>query len=335
MRPAQLAADLAAVNYQQRRAAEFIRTIRCFATAALKGLPPAAVAERAGDQEIAQVFKDASPAARLSDLPGVAAMASAFATTMRGRSAVDTILPSAVRVPWRSRIGIMAFSGGGTPAEARAKPVGRLALLPDEMQHHKASAIAVLSNDLLTAPDAPIDAIRAELAGALATAQDGPFVQHLLSGVTPITSTGDPESDVFAALNDITRGAGARLVWLAGEDAFDQWSALPEAMTPRALSNVALCDAIDADALVLVDASQVAISDAGVVPDMASHAALEMDDEPHAAADSPPAPAQLVSLWQTNSAAIRLERELRYKRLTAAAVAVISGVSWFAEGSPA
>ncbi len=334
MRPLTLAAQAAELGLQHRRAADFVGLIRALAGSTLRGVPPATLAERAGDHNVAQILKAAAPSANLTDLPDVAAMASAFVGTMRGSSALDAVLAGgAIRVPWQSRVGLLTFAGGGVPGQGKAKPVGRVQVLPDDMEESKAVALAVLSEQLLTAADYPASSVQAELAGALANAQDVPFVAHLTSGIVATPSTGDIETDVYTALGSITRGSASRLVWLGGPSVHDQWSAMPADATPRALGNLTRCDAVTTDSLLLVDAGQVAISDGGVMPDTARHASIELDDDPAGAADSPPAAAQLVSLWQTNSVAVRLERALRYRRLRS--TAVISGVNWLATGSPA
>ena len=66
--------------------------------------------------------------------------------------------------------------------------------------------------------------------------------------------------------------------------------------------------------------------DGGVAVDMSREASLEMESEP--VGDSvTPTPTEMVSMFQTNSVAIRAERWINWKRRRAA-VAVITGVNY-------
>jgi hypothetical protein len=58
--------------------------------------------------------------------------------------------------------------------------------------------------------------------------------------------------------------------------------------------------------LILVDAAAVAMADGGVQLDVSNQAAVQMTDTP----DTPPV--IMVSLWQTNCAAVRVERVINW-----------------------
>jgi hypothetical protein len=60
---------------------------------------------------------------------------------------------------------------------------------------------------------------------------------------------------------------------------------------------------------------------------MSSEASLEMESAPTHDSVTPTG-VELVSMWQTNSVAIRAERWINWKRRRTAAVAVISGVNY-------
>lgn len=80
--------------------------------------------------------------------------------------------------------------------------------------------------------------------------------------------------------------------------------------------------------LVLVNAPDIYLADdGGVAVDMSREASLEMESEP--VGDSvTPTPTEMVSMFQTNSVAIRAERWINWKRRRTAAVAVITGVNY-------
>jgi len=84
--------------------------------------------------------------------------------------------------------------------------------------------------------------------------------------------------------------------------------------------------------VVLVNASDIYFADeGGVAVDMSREASLEMADNPSHDSDTP-APAELVSMFQTNSVAFRAERTLNWAPRRDEAVAVLDGVAW---GDPA
>jgi HK97 family phage major capsid protein/HK97 family phage prohead protease len=93
--------------------------------------------------------------------------------------------------------------------------------------------------------------------------------------------------------------------------------------------------------VVLLNASDIWLADDGqVVIDVSREASLEMSDTPtNSVADgSPLAPVatSLVSMFQTNSIAIKAERFINWSRRRAQAVAYLTGVNWSGvSGSPA
>ncbi len=82
------------------------------------------------------------------------------------------------------------------------------------------------------------------------------------------------------------------------------------------------------DNVVLVNASDVYLGDeGGVSVAMSTEASLEMSDAP---ANTPgvPTAAQLVSMFQTNSVAIRAERTIDWKLRRASGVALLTSAAW-------
>src|SRR4029077_12589065 len=85
------------------------------------------------------------------------------------------------------------------------------------------------------------------------------------------------------------------------------------------------------DIVVLANASDIYLADDGEVAiDASREASLEMSDAP-AHNSITPTPAQLVSMWQTNSVAIRAERTINWLRRRDPAVVYLTGVSWGGE----
>src|SRR5690606_15922773 len=89
---------------------------------------------------------------------------------------------------------------------------------------------------------------------------------------------------------------------------------------------------VPAGTVVLVNASDIYFADdGGVAVDMSREASLETADNPSHDSDTP-TPAELASMFQTNSVAFRAERTLNWLPRRDEAVAVLSDVAW---GAPA
>jgi hypothetical protein len=82
------------------------------------------------------------------------------------------------------------------------------------------------------------------------------------------------------------------------------------------------------DFVVLANASDIWLADDGsVVVDASREASLQMLDNPTNNSASG-TPTTMVSMWQTNSVAIRAERWINWQKRRTAAVAVLSEVNW-------
>jgi HK97 family phage prohead protease len=87
-------------------------------------------------------------------------------------------------------------------------------------------------------------------------------------------------------------------------------------------------DHVAADSVVLVNASDIYLGDeGGVAVDASMEASLEMTDAPAQDSGAPTA-AQMVSMFQTNSVAIRAERTINWARRRTQSVAYLTGVDW-------
>jgi dienelactone hydrolase len=85
------------------------------------------------------------------------------------------------------------------------------------------------------------------------------------------------------------------------------------------------------DIVILLNASDIYLADDGEISvDASREASLEMSDAP-AHNSGTPTPAQMVSMWQTNSVAIRAERTINWMRRRDPAVVYLTGVSWGGE----
>jgi hypothetical protein len=84
---------------------------------------------------------------------------------------------------------------------------------------------------------------------------------------------------------------------------------------------------VPANTVALIRGDEIWLGDeGGLRVDMSDQASLLMDDTP-ASNSTTPTPAQLVSLWQTNSVAFLVERFLNWQKRRATSV-VWANVNW-------
>ena len=81
--------------------------------------------------------------------------------------------------------------------------------------------------------------------------------------------------------------------------------------------------------VVLVNASDVYLADDGdIAIDTSREASLEMSDAPAHDSKTPTGATSLVSMFQTNTVAIRAERMISWLRRRTGSVAYLTGVDW-------
>jgi hypothetical protein len=86
--------------------------------------------------------------------------------------------------------------------------------------------------------------------------------------------------------------------------------------------------------VVLVNASDIFLADDGAVTvDVSTEASLQMSNSPTGNSATATA-VSLVSMFQTNSIALRAERFINWKRRRTSSVAFIDDVNWGSVGSP-
>ena len=202
-----------------------------------------------------------------------------------------------------------------TVEEGATKPVGRIDFELAGAPTKVAAAIVVSQEAVQSFGAATSDGITNALISASAAAVDVALVQVLTAG-SPVGSAS--VADVFAACAD---GAPSRPVLISS---LGTMLALPTG-TIRDLQAMGVAVVTTPAAqgwLIGLDASGLAISDAGVSVQTAMHADILMDD-----GGSPPS-STVVSLWQLNLACLRAERFIR--------LALRQGACAFAStGSPA
>ena len=137
----------------------------------------------------------------------------AFAASLRKSGAVDRMLPDTIQVPLRTHF---VVNGAALVAdevnEATAKPVFDLAIDADFMTPKKVAGIVALTKELVRAGGPFVEGlIDRELRASIVTGTDGMVLPDLVTGTTPIASSGNFLEDVSNLLAAATFGADARL----------------------------------------------------------------------------------------------------------------------------
>ncbi|MDM2987636.1 phage major capsid protein [Citrobacter sp. CK196] len=264
-------------------------------------------------------------------------------------------IPALRQVPFNIRIPAQTSGGSANwVGQGKAKPLTKFDFESITFSFAKVSAIAVLTDELIRFSNPAADAlVRNALAEAVIARLDTDFINpakaevanispaSVTNGIVAIPSTGDPDADAEAAFaqfvsNNLQPTGG---VWIMsstnalalsmkknalGQKMYPEmtllggtFQGLPAIVSQYAGTNLTLLNAPD---IYLAD-------DGGVAVDMSREASLEMESEPTGDSITPTG-TELVSMFQTNSVAIRAERWINWKRRRTAAVAVISGVNY-------
>lgn len=273
-------------------------------------------------------------------------------------------IPSLRRIPFNVRIA--AQTSGATAAwvgEGAAKPVTKMDFNDVELRWAKIAAITVITEELIRFSDPAAERlVRDELARSVIERMDIDFVNPLKSangnispasityGVSPIASTGTTAADIRCDINALFAGFDASnnpandAVFIMSTTTARALSMMQNPLGqseyvgltarggtflgyPVIVSNYTPTDS-DGHYVILVNASDIFLADDGQVTlDASREATIQMDSEPTQSSVTPTASAG-VSMFQTNSVAIRAERYITWAKRRASAVQLLSGVNW-------
>lgn len=269
-------------------------------------------------------------------------------------------IPFNVHVRGQTSGGTGYWVGQGAP-----KPLTKFDFEDIYMSWSKVANIAVLTEELLrfSNPSAEM-LVRDSLAAALLERLDTDFVDpavaevanvspaSITNGVTPIASSGTDanavRTDVQAA---VTQFISANISLISGVWIMPATTALALSLMRNALGQrefpeitmmggtfeglpVIVSEYVPSDTsgalVILVNAQDIWLADDGqVVIDASREASLQMLDNPTNNSATATA-TTMVSMFQTNSVALRAERWINWKKRRAAAVSMIDNVLWSA-----
>jgi HK97 family phage major capsid protein/HK97 family phage prohead protease len=266
------------------------------------------------------------------------------------------------RVP--ANVRIVGQTSGGTGywvGQGKAKPITKFDFNATTLGFAKVAAISVITEELarFSSPNAET-LVRQGLTEALQERIDIDFIDpdkaavtnvspaSITNGLTPLAATTDPRADlasVFSAL------AAAHISPRGGHWIMPETVAVTLSMRltdvgtpefpsispgggtllgyPVVTTQYAAQGSPEGNLVIFVVAPEIYLSDdGGATVDVSREASLEMDSAPTGDAGTPTGATSLVSMWQTNSLALRAERFINWARRRNAAVQYFDGVTW-------
>ncbi len=311
-------------------------------------------AERDGaPSKVVNYLKTAIGAGSVSDpttaggIADTGLIGAAFMQSLESTSAFFQILANGMlKTPLRVRVNLSAEPATGYLVnEGLSKPMTRLTMNSQVVPLSKCVAMLAVTNEVLaSSSNAAQTFISTELCKAVARAVDAAFLAAIVDGNTPIINSdgvtalfaGSDLKDLFSV---VPHHDGARYFLVAAPDVAIAAATLQDTEGVFVFGNmspsggemlgvpVLVSSAADAGTLTLIDASGVAGNAETVTIESSGHADLEMQDVT-AGSMLTPTGAAMVSLWQTDSTAIRAAIWFGVLRVRPDAVAVLQSIQW-------
>lgn len=283
--------------------------------------------------------------------------------TIIGKFGVGNI-PSLRRIPFN--VSIAGQTSGGTGywvGDGAPKPLTRFDFAVTNLRWAKVANIAVITEELLRFAQPSADVlVRDALAAALIERLDVDFVDpnkaavtnvspaSITNGVSAINSVGNSadnvRTDVAAAVTQYISAniTPSTAVWVMRSARALSLSLMRNALGQREFPDITMMGGMfegfpvitseyqhsdsDGDNVILVNASDVWLADDGqVMLDASRETSLQMNDVPTMDASSGTG-ATMVSMFQTNSVALRAERWINWQKRRSSAVVVLNAVNW-------
>lgn len=274
-------------------------------------------------------------------------------------------IPALRSIPFNVHVRGQTSGGSGYwVGEGKPKPLTKFDYNDAYLGYAKVANIAVLTEELMRFSNPSAEAlVRDALAGALIERMDIDFIDpakaavtnvspaSITNGVTPIPASGtgtadDINTDVNAAMGAFITAniTPSSAVWIMSARRALSLSLMRNALGQKEYPDITMMGGTfeglpvivsehvpsdtSGDYIILVNTSDIWLADDGnVVIDASREASLQMLDNPTNASDDA-TPTTMVSMFQTNSVAIRAERWINWAKRRASAVVVISGANW-------
>lgn len=244
-----------------------------------------------------------------------------------------------VRIPAHVRVGMVTSSAAaGVVGEGKAIPVSQVVIGNIVLMPTRVGALIVCTDNLLYDVSGPGQAMfNRELLTRIGAAVDKEFVAKITSSLVPITSTA-ALADVRAAMLAVASDALERPYFIASPDVGKLAATLSDVKGGPAfmaassiggeLGNVPLLisSGLAPGTLVYLDAGQIVANGEAPTIDVSSETNISMDTVPPMAADVPTA-ASMVSMYQTDSTALRSTVLFACDKLRANSVSLVTGIT--------
>jgi HK97 family phage major capsid protein/HK97 family phage prohead protease len=297
-------------------------------------------------------------------------LAGEFVDYLRPQTIIGRI-PGLTRVPFNVRFtGQSTGAVANWVGQGKAKPVTSFSTTADTLLFTKIAAIAVITDELArySSPNAET-MVRNELARAVVEREDIDFIDpasaassgvnpaSITNGLTPLSSAGTSADNIrtdiqnlleYFILNNVnptglvlvmpnTLALAAMILRNSlGQPEFPELTMTGGTLMgiPVITSQYAANQSGSGNIIVALNAPDIYLADDGNVSLSASReASIEMSDAP--SGDSVAGTgASLVSMFQTNSIAIRAERSINWAKRRSTAVVYMDDVNWGSIGSP-
>ncbi|MFS1539309.1 MAG: phage major capsid protein [Candidatus Phlomobacter fragariae] len=353
---------------------EFARYVKCLASAKGNVNQALEIAKSKYPEQprLQNVLKSAVSAGTTTDLKWAGALveyqnfAGDFIEFLRPKTIIGQFgsgnIPSLFNVPFNIRVSGQVSGGKGYwVGQGAPKPLTKFDFESVKLGFAKVANIAVLTDELVRFSNPAADTlVRNALAAAIIERIDTDFIDpakaevadvspaSITNAVTAITSTGDPEADVELLFEAFIKAnlTPTNGVWIMSSMTALTLSKMKNPLGQKMYPELTLLGGtfqglpaivsqyVD-DKLILVNSSDIYLADDGqVVIDASREASLQMEDAPTNNSKTATG-AQLVSMFQTNSVAIRAERFINWKKRRAEAVAYVSKVNYKTTIKPA
>lgn len=276
-------------------------------------------------------------------------------------------IPALRRIPFNVRIvGQSTGGAAGWVGEGKAKPVTKFDFNDVTLGWTKVAGIAVLTDELIRFSNPAAESlVRDALRDAVVERLDRDFIDptkaavagvspaSITNGVTAVIPSGsgtvdNMRTDIQALFGKYIAAnmAPTTGVWIMSSTAALHLSLMtnplgqPEfpglSMTGGTLAGlpVIVSDYVAAGTVILVNASDVYLADdSEVMIDASREASIEMSDAPTSSSITG-AGASMVSMFQTNSVAVRAERYINWGKRRAAAAQLVTNAVWAGYTAP-
>jgi hypothetical protein len=245
-----------------------------------------------------------------------------FLESLRAFGVFDRLLQDNAmrRAPLGAKLAVVTAGATGDEVSAgAAKPISTLTIDAAALSRKKCSAILVVTQSLLDAIGSAGEALLGrELRVGCAAAIDASFLAGIVAPTTPVVSAGSFESTLTALFDALgASGSTSKLYLVLHPDVCRRACGMqgqsgplyPQLSVSGGMIGtlpVLVSDELAAGEALLIDADQIAGDSEDVVLESARHTSLQMAD------NASPAESTAVSLWQTNSVALRAERFFSY-----------------------